>query len=154
LGWRNRIFFSPSPPARAPGWLAQTINPLRGHWGFQYYLDQAGARALDAKHLRLKSGDTLALPMNNEAFSLNMKDWFCRDFFRFRAALVFDLEHPHWRRILCVILGTAAICRGSDATGNCVRLCLGAGGSGAAQKLMDFSRDYCFTTVTVPLLAS
>jgi hypothetical protein len=47
---------------------------FQGHWGFQYYLDQAGAWALDAKHLQLKSGDTLALPMNNEAFSLNMKD--------------------------------------------------------------------------------
>jgi 4-amino-4-deoxy-L-arabinose transferase-like glycosyltransferase len=47
---------------------------FQGHWGFQYYLDQAGAWALDAKHLRLKSGDTLALPMNNEAFPLNLKD--------------------------------------------------------------------------------
>ena len=47
---------------------------FQGHWGFQYYMEQAGAWALDAKHLRLKSGDTLALPMNNEAFPLNWKD--------------------------------------------------------------------------------
>ena len=47
---------------------------FQGHWGFQYYMEQAGAWALDAKHLRLKPGDTLALPMNNEAFPLNLKD--------------------------------------------------------------------------------
>jgi hypothetical protein len=47
---------------------------FQGHWGFQYYMDQAGAWALDAKHLRLKPGDTIALPMNNDAFPLNLKD--------------------------------------------------------------------------------
>jgi hypothetical protein len=47
---------------------------FQGHWGFQYYMEQAGAWALDAKHLRLRPGDTVALPMNNVAFPLNWKD--------------------------------------------------------------------------------
>jgi hypothetical protein len=37
-------------------------------------MEQAGAWALDAKHLRLRPGDTVALPMNNVAFPLNWKD--------------------------------------------------------------------------------
>jgi hypothetical protein len=37
-------------------------------------MEQAGAWALDAKHLRLRPGDTVALPMNNVAFPLNLKD--------------------------------------------------------------------------------
>ena len=109
---------------------------FQGHWGFQYYMEQAGAWALDVKHSRLKPGDTLALPMNNDALPLNLKDMVLQGtLFRFRAALVFDLEHPDRRRFLCVVLGTAALCRGPDATGNCVRLCFGAGGSGTAQKI-------------------
>ena len=47
---------------------------FQGHWGFQYYMEQAGAWALDAKHLRLRPGDTVALPMNKVAFPLNWKD--------------------------------------------------------------------------------
>jgi 4-amino-4-deoxy-L-arabinose transferase-like glycosyltransferase len=47
---------------------------FQGHWGFQYYMEQAGAWALDAKHLRLKPGDTIALPMNNDAFPLDLKN--------------------------------------------------------------------------------
>ena len=47
---------------------------FQGHWGFQYYMEQAGAWAPDVKHLRLRPGDTLALPMNNVALPLNMKD--------------------------------------------------------------------------------
>jgi 4-amino-4-deoxy-L-arabinose transferase-like glycosyltransferase len=46
---------------------------FQGHWGFQYYMEQAGAWALDAKHLQLRPGDAIALPMNNDAFSLNLK---------------------------------------------------------------------------------
>jgi len=47
---------------------------FQGHWGFQYYMEQAGAWALDAKHLQIRPGDTLALPMNNDSFPLNLKD--------------------------------------------------------------------------------
>jgi 4-amino-4-deoxy-L-arabinose transferase-like glycosyltransferase len=46
---------------------------FQGHWGFQYYIEQAGAWALDAKHLRLRPGDMLAVPMNNVYLPLNMK---------------------------------------------------------------------------------
>jgi hypothetical protein len=47
---------------------------FQGHWGFQYYMDQAGAWAMDSKHLRLKPGDTIALPMNNASYPLDMKN--------------------------------------------------------------------------------
>src|SRR5208282_1012036 len=36
-----------------------------GHWGFQYYLDLAGAQALDLKNQSLKAGDILAMPVHN-----------------------------------------------------------------------------------------
>jgi hypothetical protein len=47
---------------------------FQGHWGFQYYMEQAGAWAMDSKHLRLKPGDTVALPLNNASYPLDMKD--------------------------------------------------------------------------------
>ena len=47
---------------------------FQGHWGFQYYMDQAGAWALDARRSRLRTGDTLVRPVNNDAFPLDLKD--------------------------------------------------------------------------------
>jgi hypothetical protein len=37
----------------------------QGHWGFQYYMDLAGANGLDLKHPEIKTGDTLAIPVHN-----------------------------------------------------------------------------------------
>ncbi len=54
---------------------------FQGHWGFQYYMEQAGAWALDVKHSRLRPGDTLALPMNNVAFPLNMQNMVLQETF-------------------------------------------------------------------------
>jgi hypothetical protein len=42
---------------------------FQGHWGFQYYLGAAGARALDIKQSLLRRGDTIATPENNTNFS-------------------------------------------------------------------------------------
>jgi 4-amino-4-deoxy-L-arabinose transferase-like glycosyltransferase len=36
-----------------------------GHWGFQYYMELAGARIIDLDHLQLRVGDLLAVPGNN-----------------------------------------------------------------------------------------
>ena len=52
---------------------------FQGHWGFQYYMNQAGAWAMDSKHLRLKPGDTIALPMNNASFPLDMQNLVLRE---------------------------------------------------------------------------
>lgn len=38
---------------------------FEGHWGFQYYLQEAGATPMDFKHLELKPGQVIALPANN-----------------------------------------------------------------------------------------
>ncbi len=38
---------------------------FQGHWGFQYYMQECGALAMDIKHSALKPGDFLALPANN-----------------------------------------------------------------------------------------
>ncbi|HXR03071.1 MAG TPA: glycosyltransferase family 39 protein [Verrucomicrobiae bacterium] len=38
---------------------------FEGHWGFQYYLDAAGASALDSEHAVAQPGDHLAIPHNN-----------------------------------------------------------------------------------------
>ncbi len=38
---------------------------FQGHWGFQLYMNAAGASALDFKQSALKTGDALAVPSNN-----------------------------------------------------------------------------------------
>ncbi len=38
---------------------------FQGHWGFQYYMELLGARALDFSNATLNSGDFLAIPYNN-----------------------------------------------------------------------------------------
>lgn len=49
------------------------IPPARfwyqGHWGFQYYLQQLGAKALDAMRTPLQRGDIIATPDNNTNFT-------------------------------------------------------------------------------------
>jgi 4-amino-4-deoxy-L-arabinose transferase-like glycosyltransferase len=42
---------------------------FQGHWGFQYYLEAAGAAALDINHTLLQRGDVIATPENNTNFS-------------------------------------------------------------------------------------
>jgi hypothetical protein len=38
---------------------------FEGHWGFQYYMETAGAKALDLENPRMKSGDYVAVPKYN-----------------------------------------------------------------------------------------
>jgi hypothetical protein len=38
---------------------------FEGHWGFQYYMEQAGAEALNLRQPQLRPRDILALPSNN-----------------------------------------------------------------------------------------
>ena len=46
--------------ARAPGTLW-----FQGHWGFQFYMSEAGALAMDFRHPGVKTGDIVAQPVNN-----------------------------------------------------------------------------------------
>ena len=43
-------------------WIGKTNVWFQGHWGFQYYLEEAGAKALNIKNPGLKSGDILITP--------------------------------------------------------------------------------------------
>jgi hypothetical protein len=38
---------------------------FQGNWGFQFYMDARGARAIDLAHPALKPGDTFVVPANN-----------------------------------------------------------------------------------------
>jgi 4-amino-4-deoxy-L-arabinose transferase-like glycosyltransferase len=38
---------------------------FEGHWGFQYYMEAGGARAIDLAHPASKPGDTFVVPANN-----------------------------------------------------------------------------------------
>ena len=38
---------------------------FQGHWGFQFYMEQWGARVIDTKQPGLKPGDQLAMPLAN-----------------------------------------------------------------------------------------
>jgi hypothetical protein len=38
---------------------------FEGHWGFQYYMEEGGARPVDFKHPELKPGDGIAIASNN-----------------------------------------------------------------------------------------
>jgi len=38
---------------------------FQGHWGFQYYMQQRGAKALDVRNLHFARGDILAVPTTN-----------------------------------------------------------------------------------------
>jgi 4-amino-4-deoxy-L-arabinose transferase-like glycosyltransferase len=46
------------PPGDGKVWF-------QGHWGFQYYCDRYGAKAVDHRHLRLRPGDWLIEPSPN-----------------------------------------------------------------------------------------
>jgi len=38
---------------------------FQGNWGFQFYMEAGGARAIDLAHPTLKPGDTFVVPANN-----------------------------------------------------------------------------------------
>ena len=38
---------------------------FQGHWGFQYYMEERGARAVDVRTARPRDGDLMVLPQNN-----------------------------------------------------------------------------------------
>ena len=38
-----------------------------GHWGFQYYMDEAGGKPLDIEHSRMFPGDIVITPLNNSS---------------------------------------------------------------------------------------
>lgn len=49
---------------------------FQGHWGFQYYMEEGGAKALDNKRLALRPGDVVVVPQNNAVDYLLQDVWF------------------------------------------------------------------------------
>jgi hypothetical protein len=87
--WRSAVWFALAPAlllALAVTWgdyalantqrqaaaaICQELRPqgnliwFQGHWGFQYYMEQAGARAVNITAPTMQAGDFLVLPENN-----------------------------------------------------------------------------------------
>jgi len=81
---------------------------FQGHWGFQYYMEEFGARALNYQSLELRPGDILVIPSGNsipirlpqerlkflERYSLEMPHWVCIHNFAFGAGYYSDNWGP------------------------------------------------------------
>jgi 4-amino-4-deoxy-L-arabinose transferase-like glycosyltransferase len=55
---------------------ASRLNPLlfEGHWGFQYYMEQSGAKAVDVKTTQVAAGDRIVIPTTNTNI-IALPDW-------------------------------------------------------------------------------
>jgi len=56
--------------------LGPQANGLRfqGHWGFQYYMERLGAKALDRTKLDLRPGEAVIIPLENSFLFLMPAD--------------------------------------------------------------------------------
>jgi 4-amino-4-deoxy-L-arabinose transferase-like glycosyltransferase len=73
---------------------------FQGHWGFQYYMESNGHKALDFKHSKLVSGDIVIVPSNN-CFSRSLPE---KDF---PLLQTFQVEPPRWLATMNRTLGAA-----------------------------------------------
>lgn len=62
-----RLAFAAQETARQSIPLINTSETVwfEGHWGFQYYLEKIGAKAVDYEHLHISPNDLLLIPLNN-----------------------------------------------------------------------------------------
>ena len=49
---------------------------FQGHWGFQYYMETLGAKALDFERPAISAGDIIIIPLNNTNIRPMSKEWF------------------------------------------------------------------------------
>jgi hypothetical protein len=52
---------------------------FQGHWGFQYYMQQLGAKAVDIRNFRAAPGDIVAVPTTNSSIYRMGSQWFERE---------------------------------------------------------------------------
>lgn len=64
---------------------------FQGHWGFQYYMEDNGHKALDYKHSKPSRGDIVILPSKNSNLRLLPKDSK-----RFRLILTLEIVPCRW----------------------------------------------------------
>lgn len=43
---------------------------FEGHWGFQYYMEERGAKAIEWRNIQIREGDLVAFPFNNTGLRL------------------------------------------------------------------------------------
>lgn len=48
---------------------------FQGHWGFQYYMEQLGMKAVDVQHPELATGDIVVVPTTNTNIYPMPRDW-------------------------------------------------------------------------------
>jgi len=70
-----------------------------GHWGFQYYMEQLGARPVDAENFQIRPGDFVAVPENNARFAGFPPDM------SFQKEAVLELPNPSGAALLNWQLG-------------------------------------------------
>ena len=62
----SRIQPVPLPRASGPKYGSdRNVIWFQGHWGYQYYMEQHGARSIDVSRLQFKRGDIIADPTTN-----------------------------------------------------------------------------------------
>lgn len=49
---------------------------FQGHWGFQYYMEERGAKPIEWRNMQINEGDTVAFPFNNTGLRLLSEDKF------------------------------------------------------------------------------
>jgi hypothetical protein len=67
-GWADaRLAFAAMDTARQTVSLKETAENIwfQGHWGFQYYLEKIGAKAVDYERSVISPADRLLIPLNN-----------------------------------------------------------------------------------------
>lgn len=72
---------------------------FQGHWGFQYYLEERGAKAIEWENQRITSNDTIAFPFNNTGLRLMPQE---------RFAVVEDLRYTPSKLVSTMTLGPGA----------------------------------------------
>jgi len=95
--WSNSIRLAANTIAARHRSEAGTLW-FEGHWGFQYYMQKAGARALDLTRDLVTVGDRIVMPTNNV------------DVYNFPEQRVIQIDHLHgdtppWIRTNSVTLG-------------------------------------------------
>ena len=56
---------------------------FQGHWGFQYYMEAGGGRALDFKRSKPLPGDIIIVPSNNSMVNLSKESMYLSEIFEF-----------------------------------------------------------------------
>ena len=89
---------------------------FQGHWGYQYYMEQLGAKAIDAKQSKITEGDIIAVPTTNTNIFPMPAEWI-----RFREAI--DIPLAGWLATMNLYTGAGFYAACFWAPSICTRRC-------------------------------